>query len=302
MSSPFKEALPFSGVWVALATPWTEAGTVDFGALERHIDWLAARGVHGLVPLGTTGECPTVREEEREEILRVVVHRAGQFGLGVMAGCGTNDTHSTIRHAETAARLGSHGILAITPYYNKPTQPGLRAHFLAVADKSPIPVILYHSLSRTGVQLDVSTLSTLLEHSNIVGMKEASGNHGAWVRIAEVFERRGKAYLAGDDDMFATILALGGRGIVSASANVIPEPFVEIWDRFKASDWPTGFQVQKSISPKIQALFCETNPGPVKFAMHRLGLCRNSLRLPLTPVLASSERDIDSALGLSGSL
>jgi 4-hydroxy-tetrahydrodipicolinate synthase len=283
------------GVWVALATPFDSAGEVCLKSLEKIIDSQIAAGVDGFVPLGTTGESPTLTAAERDKIIAFTVEKARRHSKRVIAGCGGNDTKKVVELVKSAATAGCDGTLVITPYYNKPTQEGLCQHFLAVADASTIPVLLYHAPGRTGVTIAMETFARLFEHPRIAGVKEASGNHQTWLQLAERFGKSGKVLLSGDDDMMATFCAMGGQGIISASCNVLPKPFVRIWKQAQEGNFAAAFQLQLAILPAVRAVFAETNPGPVKYGLSKLGFCENLLRLPLVPVRPETERLIDQA-------
>lgn len=288
--------MKYQGVWVALATPFTESGALDDAAFEKLLEHVADAGVQGLVPCGTTGESPTLTADERRRIVETTVRFAKQRGLGVLAGCGGNDTAVTIANVKEAAKLGAQGALVVTPYYNKPTAEGLFRHYSKVADGGGLPVVLYNVPGRTGVNLAPETVARLFENDSIVGIKEASGQYGQWLAIAQATDLSRKSLLAGDDDSFAPVLALGGSGIISASANVAPAAFVALYKAHAAGHSAAVWSWQKKLYPLVKALFSESNPGPVKHALSRLGIARDVLRLPLVSVGEGSRKLIDSAL------
>lgn len=295
------KAKSFEGVWAALATPFDTEGKLCLKSFDKLLDRQVAAGVDGFVPLGTTGESPTLSTEERRLILAACLQKAKKHGKKVIAGCGSNDTAKAVALTQEAAEAGCDGALIITPYYNKPTQEGLAQHFLKIADETSLPIVLYHSQPRTSVALVTETFQRLFEHPRIVGVKEASGNHAVWLSLAEEYRKTGKTLLAGDDDMMASFGAMGASGVISASCNVLPKGFVQIWRHLKAGELQQAFETQLEILPLVRAMFCETNPMPVKYALHKLGVCENILRLPMVPVRPASEKIIDRALELMAS-
>lgn len=288
----------FSGVWVALATPFDADGKVCTASLDRLLDAQIAAGVDGFVPLGTTGESPTLSADERRQILKLTVDKAKKHGKGVIAGCGSNDTAKAVSLTREAEELGCDGALIITPYYNKPTQEGLVAHFTKIADETQLPIVLYHAPGRASVGFTLETFQKLFAHPRIVGVKEASGNHTLWMQMAEAFAKTDKCLLSGDDDMMASFCAMGSCGIISASCNVIPKGFVRIWNAARSGDLPAAFEAQIAILPMVRAMFAETNPMPVKYALHKMGIGANKLRLPLVAVKPATEKVIDEAISL----
>lgn len=293
----------FKGVFVATVSPFeSRTGDVDFTAYEAHLKTLSDSGVHGFVPCGTTGEGPCLSDFERKKLISISVDIARNRGLRVVAGCGSNSTSAALKMILEAKAQGADGALVVTPYYNKPTQEGLIAHYEFLAEKSPLPIVLYHVPGRTNVTFQLSTLKRLFQHPNIVGIKEASGNHGFWMGMTEVFDWKKKFVLAGDDDAFALIQRLGGQGIISATANVAPKEFVKIFEQSEAGNSGLAFEVQKRLLPLVQAMFAETNPSPVKEALKLLGRMENTVRLPLVPVSAKTKEWIEQSLKSLGYL
>ncbi len=284
------------GVYVALATPFTTKGQLDEAALGKLLSYVIEAGVHGLVPCGTTAESPTLSREERIKIIKASVAAAAPKGLKVIAGCGTNATASTIESVNEAADLGVQATLIVSPYYNKPTPEGLYRHFTEVADKGRLPVVLYNVPGRSGVNISPELVQKLFQHPKIIAIKEASGQFGQWLAIAQTCDLTSKSLLAGDDDGFAPILALGGTGIISASANVAPAEFVALYNYFKEGDLAAAWNLQKRLNPFVKAMFAESNPAPVKHALHLLGLGADYLRSPLVPVRPETRTAIQSAL------
>jgi 4-hydroxy-tetrahydrodipicolinate synthase len=286
----------FQGVYVASITPFDRLGNVDWESLKSHLRFLSGAGVHGFVPCGTTGEGATLTPEEWSRVIEITVSIAKENSLKVIAGCGSNSTATVVKMVRASKELGADGVLVVTPYYNKPTPAGLLAHYLHIADQGGLPVVLYNVPGRTNICLTVETIAKLFEHDQIVGIKEASGLHGLWLSIAEKCDLKKKALLAGDDDAFATILSLGGVGIISATANVAPAKFVDLWNAAAKGNWALAQQIQRDLLPLVRAMFCETNPAPAKFALSISGKIANALRLPLVPIGKGGETQVREAV------
>lgn len=284
----------FSGVFVATITPFDTDGVILWDALDEHIQFLVRSGVHGLVPCGTTGEASMLTTAERRQVIERTKKLAGS--LPVIAGCGSNSTAVCLEMIREARQLGCAGALVVTPYYTKPTPAGLIAHYHKLADEGGLPIVLYNVPSRTNIHLSVETVTRLCEHPNIVGIKEASGQYGYWLALSQAMDLKEKALLAGDDDGFAVIRALGGSGIISASANVVPAQFVKLYDLTREGNWEEAFRQQKKLYPLIHSLFMETNPAPIKYALQHMGRGAFSLRLPLVSVGPVTEAAIAKAL------
>ena len=282
----------YSGVWVALVTPFKNQA-VDEKALQLLVGELAAAGVKGLVPLGTTGEASTLTDAERRRVISVCVEAAGD--VTVSPGCGTNNTAQTIERVKEAVALGASGAMVITPYYNKPTQEGLLAHFKAVADSTDLPVLMYNVPSRTGVNMLPDTVARLADHPSIEGIKEASGNLDQISEICAKVEGRMNV-LAGDDSLTLPILSVGGEGIVSVVANYAPEPLVELVDAYWKDNVTRALELHRRLYPLSKAMFIETNPGPIKCALWLAGKIQNELRLPLVPVKTETQEAVKLAM------
>ena len=271
----------FRGVATALVTPMTEKG-VDYDALERLINWQIEEGVQALVICGTTGEGPTLTDEEHREVFR----KSMDFAAGrvaMIAGTGSNDTAYAIDLTKCAADLGYDAGLLVTPYYNKTTQRGLVAMYTAIADSSPLPEILYNVPGRTGINIEPATYAALADHPNIVGIKEANGNMAKIVETAALCGDR-LCIWSGEDGMITPMLAMGGDGVISVLSNILPKKTVELCQSFFDGDVARSAALQCDMLPLINALFCETNPIPVKAALAAMGYCENYLRLPLIPM------------------
>jgi 4-hydroxy-tetrahydrodipicolinate synthase len=270
----------YQGLWVALITPFKN-GQIDEKALQLLVEDLSVRGVRGFIPLGTTGEASTLSNEERKLVIKLCLEAAGD--VSVVPGCGTNNTAQTIERVNEAAAMGASGAMVITPYYSKPTQEGLLAHFRAVADSTDLPLMLYNVPGRTGVNMLPETVERLAEHPNIDGLKEASGNLD---QIGEICKRVAGQMnvLSGDDGLTLPILSVGGEGLVSVVAHVAPEPFAEMIDTFWNDNPQRALDLHRRVLPLCKTLFLETSPAPVKCALWSLGKIQNELRLPLVPV------------------
>ncbi len=280
--------MKLEGVLVATTTPF-RAGQLDLETLKRHLVFLADSGVNGFVPCGTTGESPTLTRDERRAVIGTTREVARTRGLSVVAGCGGNSTAGVLELLKEAEELGVDGTLVVTPYYNKPTPAGLVAHYETLADQARTPLILYHVPGRTGVSLPLDTVARLFRHPHIGGIKEASGQHAYWLGLAALAKETGKTIFAGDDDAYATIQALGGRGIISASANAVPAAFARLHRLMTDGDWAAAFDLQVRLAPLVRAFFSETSPGPLKFALKKYRGETGELRLPLVPVGEATE-------------
>ena len=271
----------FTGTATALVTPMNESG-VDFEALGRLIDWQVAAGVKALVVCATTGEAPTLTDNEHCKVLEYAIERS-QHRIPIIAGTGSNDTAHAIMMSQFACAIGADAVLCVTPYYNRPTQSGLIASYTAIADASTAPVILYNVPSRTGTNIEPETYGVLADHPNIVAIKEANSRIS---KIAETFRVVGDRLdiYSGNDDQIVPILSLGGKGVISVLANVVPAQAVEICDKFFAGDLAGSARLQLDLLPLIKALFLQTNPIPAKAALARMGMIEDRLRLPLTPM------------------
>ncbi|MBU0691774.1 4-hydroxy-tetrahydrodipicolinate synthase, partial [bacterium] len=282
----------FKGVWVALVTPFSN-GRVDTDAMRRLVTDLAASGVSGFVPLGTTGEASTLSLDERKTIIKLCLEAAGD--VPVVPGCGTNNTAQSIELVKLTADLGAQGAMVITPYYNKPTQQGLIAHFTAIADSTTLPLMLYNVPGRTSVNMLPDTVDTLADHKNIAALKEASGN---LEQISDICDRvRGRMHvLSGDDALTFPIMSVGGTGVVSVVAHVIPEAVVKMVDLFLDNEWKRALPWHRVAYPVTKAMFAETSPAPVKYALELQGKIKNELRLPMVPASEKAREIIQQAL------
>ena len=270
----------FRGIATALITPFRANGEVDYEAYGRLIDWQIECGIDALVSCGTTGEGPTLSDEEHKEVVRYCVERAAGR-VPVIAGTGSNDTAYAIELTKFSCDVGADAMLVVTPYYNKATQKGLIQSFEAIADASTKPLILYNVPSRTGCNILPSTYARLAEHENIRAIKEANGNISSVVETMSLVSGRLDMY-SGNDDQIVPILSMGGAGCISVLSNIMPKETCEITRRWFAGDIAGAAALQMQYTQLISALFCEVNPIPVKAAMAAMGFCEDVLRLPLT--------------------
>ena len=270
----------FRGSLVALVTPMTESGEVDHVAFGRLLDWHGRQGTDGIVICGTTGESATVTAAETAELLQLAVQRIGGR-IPVIAGTGSNSTADAVERTRAACELGVDGVLVVTPYYNRPPQEGLYRHFSLVADAASVPLILYNVPSRTACDLLPETVERLAAHSQIIGIKEATGNVE---RGAEILARCGDDFLllSGDDASCRELVGIGAQGVITVTANVAPKLMREMVEAALAGDLVHAGELDHRLAGLHKALFVETNPIPVKWALERLGLIGPGIRLPLT--------------------
>ncbi|MDT8894014.1 4-hydroxy-tetrahydrodipicolinate synthase [Halomonas sp. I1] len=269
----------FSGTYTALVTPFTRDGQIDWTALDLLVDKQLAAGIDGLVILGTTGEAPTVHGDEAVSLLCRVRDRVGS-AITVIAGVGGNDTLSTIQQAQMAEATGVDGLLVTCPYYSKPSQPGLIQHFEAVATAVSVPVLLYNIKGRTAVNLEVSTILELARVANIVGMKEANSEMDHVLSLMAAVPKD-FAVLSGNDDMALSILALGGAGLISTLANLLPEEVKEVVDEMLVGRWLEARALHNRLLPLMRGCMLETNPIPIKTALAWRGDIGPTFRSPI---------------------
>jgi 4-hydroxy-tetrahydrodipicolinate synthase len=288
----------FEGCGTALVTPFTDEGALDLRALRTLVEWQIAEGIDFLVPCGSTGEAQTMDDREREQVVATVVE-VTRGRVPVIAGATSNDTRRAVDETRRMCGLGVDGILTATPYYNKPTQEGLRRHFLAVADASTRPVCLYNVPGRTGVNLLPATALELAKHPSIVAIKEASGDLR---QIMDVIRQRpeGFAVLSGDDWLAFPVAAAGGDGLISVTSNEVPAPMTELVHLARAGNVEGARRSQYRLLPLMDANFLETNPAPVKAGLALLGKIRDVLRLPLVPAGQSTRDALRTALAAAG--
>ena len=289
-----KETL-FEGAATAIITPFYK-GKIDYKALGGLIDFQIDGGIETIVAAGTTGEAPSLSYTELEELFLFTVKRAGKRAR-VIAGCGCNNTERSVEVSKIAQDCGCAGILAVTPYYNRPTNAGLVTHYLSIAESVTLPIILYNVPSRTGTNMGIDVLAALAKHPRIVGVKEASGNVSAAGDIICQLGEELDVY-SGNDDIAVPIMALGGKGCISVLSNLMPFETGRMCRLCLEGRISEAGRLQIELLPIIRALFCETNPIPVKYAMHRLGFCTDEYRLPLCPPSDEVKKRIDVLLEL----
>lgn len=288
-----KRKPPFVGVATALATPFTESG-IDFQALGEMIEYQIRSGIDALVLCGTTGEAATMEEQEFEEVVAYGTEKTGGR-VPCIIGCGSPNTARASRYAACAARHGASAILLVTPYYNKGTRAGIRAHFETVAEAGGLPTIIYHVPGRTGVRLPTEDLVHIARHPLMCGIKEASGD---MEYFAELAVRIGDeiALYTGNDALLLPSLSLGGQGSISVVSNLLPKETCAICRAFFAGKIEEAARGQLRLVPLIRLLFAETNPAPLKCALALRGLCSERLRLPMAPVADDLERALANEL------
>ena len=289
----------FKGSFTALITPFKN-GSIDEDALRRLVDWQISEGTHGLVPVGTTGESPTLSHDEHKRVVELTIE-AAKKRVPVIAGAGSNATSEAVDFTQHAASVGADAVLVVTPYYNKPTQEGLYQHFKAVNDAVDIPIIIYNIPGRSVVDMSVETMARCFALKNVVGVKDATAN------LARASQQRlamGPEFimLSGEDATALGFMAHGGHGCISVVSNIAPRLCAEFQNACLAGDYKKALELQDRLMPLHDAMFCEANPGPVKYAASRLGLCGEETRLPLVPISQASQRIVDAALAQAGLL
>ena len=287
----------FKGVITALITPFRD-GRVDEAAFTRLLERQIAAGVHGVVPMGTTGESATLHPDEHKRVVELCVEVAAGR-VRVIAGAGGSATDKAVEFVRHAKTVGADGALVVTPYYNRPSQEGLYRHFEAINEAVQLPVLLYNVPGRTGVDLANATVARLARLPNVVGIKDATGDLGRAsqmrLEVPESF-----ALISGDDPTFLGYLAHGGHGVISVTSNVAPEAMVALYDAAVAGDAASALAWQDRLIRLHKALFLDASPAPTKYALARLGLCDEDIRLPLTPCADAVKPEIDAAMALAG--
>ena len=284
----------FTGVGTALVTPFTKNGDLDEQGVRRLGRRQIDAGIHFLVPLGTTGENPTISLEERIRIVEILADEVNG-AVPILAGAGGYDTKEVIHLADEMRKAGATGLLSVTPYYNKPTPEGLVQHYRAIADSTPLPIIIYNVPGRTGLNIDVATLVRLAAIPNVVGVKEASGN---LTQVCEVCRAVPSDFLvlSGDDALTLPIMAVGGRGVIAVVSNEVPKEMVQMVEAAERNDFAAARAIHRRLMPLMQINFVESNPGPVKAAMAAMGLLEEVYRLPMTSPRPESKDKILAVL------
>jgi 4-hydroxy-tetrahydrodipicolinate synthase len=283
------------GIYTALATPFDSHGEIDWGALDRILEQQVRAGIRGFVACGTTGESPTLSKSEKERIFRHVLDFSRNHGADAVAGTGTNDTRESVELTKLAESIGYRRFLVVTPYYNKPSQTGLRKHFEAIADACAGEVVLYNVPGRTGISIDPETVVELAAHPRIRAIKEASGNLATLNEIQAGLARAGRsmALLSGDDATYLSFILAGGHGTISVASHVCPRAMLALEAAVGRGDSEEARKIQDRFLPIFRDLFLEANPCPLKWFLSRLGFGANALRLPLVPVSSATEEKLE---------
>ncbi|MCI5045782.1 MAG: 4-hydroxy-tetrahydrodipicolinate synthase [Aquisalinus sp.] len=282
-----------TGSITALVTPF-QHGTIDEDAFAKLVQRQIDAGTHGLVPVGTTGESPTLTSAEHCRVVSMCVEAvAGR--VPVIAGAGSNNTAEAVYYAEAAEKAGADALLCVTGYYNKPSQEGLWLHFKAVHDAVGIPIVLYNIPGRTNVDIQPVTMERLSQLDRVVAVKDATGDL-ARVAVQRILCGADFIQLSGEDMTAVGFNAMGGRGCISVTANVVPELCAQLQNDCQAGRWTEALEVQDKLAPLHDALFSDTSPGPVKYALSRMGLCAAEVRLPVAPVSEVARQKVDRAL------
>jgi len=289
--------MEFRGVYTALVTPFSK-GAVDYVRLEKLVESQIAGGVDGIIPVGTTGESPTLSVEEHLKVIEVVIKKAAKRCV-IVAGTGANSTSEAIELTMAAKALGADATLQVTPYYNKPTQEGIYRHFSAVADTAGLPVFLYNVPGRSGVAITPETVARLSKNANIVALKEAGGSVD---RVSQVRDACDITIFSGDDSLTLPMMSVGAVGIVSVASNIIPKELKQMVDAAAAGKLEQARQLHQKYYPLFRDLFIEANPIPVKTAMAMMGLLEEEFRLPLCPISDANRVKLRATLEKCGLL
>ncbi len=286
--------MKLQGVYTAIVTPMTADGAVDEKALRALVDFQIEGGVSGLVPIGTTGESPTLSGEECKRVIGIVVKQA-RGRVPVIAGAGSNCTSEAIEYTRDAKEAGADATLQVAPYYNKPTNAGYLGHFKAIADAVDLPLIVYNIASRTGKNIDNPTMLELSTHKNIIGVKEASGDIN---QIMDLIAKKPNNFslVSGDDALVFPIMALGGTGVISVASNLVPDRMAKFVQAALTGDWDAARRMHYELLPLFRAIFIETNPIPIKAAMAMKGMISETYRLPMCPMAPKNRESLASAL------
>jgi 4-hydroxy-tetrahydrodipicolinate synthase len=284
---------PFQGSITALITPFKD-GFVDEAAFRKLVEWQIDQGTHGLVPCGTTGESPTLDHDEHRRVIELCIE-AASGRVPVIAGTGSNSTAEAVELTRHAKEAGADGALVVTPYYNKPTQEGLYLHFEAVNAAADIPIIIYNIPGRSIVDMSVETMARLYKLKNIVGVKDATAN---LARVSQQRAAMGSEFiqLSGEDATALGFMAHGGVGCISVTSNIAPALCSEFQLACLGGNFKRALELQDRLMPLHEALFVESNPGPVKYAAEKLGVCGSATRLPLAPITEATRKRVDAAI------
>ncbi|HID60656.1 MAG TPA: 4-hydroxy-tetrahydrodipicolinate synthase [Hadesarchaea archaeon] len=285
----------FEGAYTAMVTPFGEDDKIDDDGLRENVKFQIKKGIHGLLPVGTTGECATLSHDEHNHVVDVVVD-AAKGKVPVLAGTGSNSTWEALMLTKHAKEVGADGALVVVPYYNRPTQAGLYAHFKKIAEEVDIPQVIYNIPSRTGVNLLPETMAKLARLKNIVGIKEASGDMKQVERIIELTKGQDFVVTSGNDSDTLRIMELGGVGVISVASNIVPDRVVKLVESFRSGDVKTAEEIDRGLASLFRELFIETNPGPVKMAMNWMGMAAGGPRLPLVEMEPENQKKLYKVL------
>lgn len=291
--------MTFQGAYTAMVTPFDRKGKVDEDGLRANVKFQIERDIHGLVPVGTTGECATLSYDEHNRVTEITVD-AAKGKVPVMAGTGSNSTWEAVMLTKHAKEVGADGALIVVPYYNKPTQEGLYQHYKKIAEEVDIPQVIYNIPSRSGVNMEPETVARLAELKNVAGIKEASLNLGQVMRVIDLTRDKDFVVLSGEDSWTFPILGLGGTGVISVTSNLVPDKIAKLVDAFMGGDLETSRKIHFELMPLFKAMFIETNPGPVKTAMNLMGMAAGKPRLPLVELRPENREKLRKVLAEFG--
>lgn len=288
-----KKSRKVRGAYTALVTPFDREGKLDEEGLRHNIRYQINHGIDGIVPLGTTGESPTLTHAEKERVIRISVEEA-KGKIPVVVGTGSYSTQQTIENTHLAENLGADMVLVVTPYYNKPTQEGIYLHFKALVESTSLPIIIYNIQGRTGQNISTDTLKRLADLPRVVGVKESSGNVGQISDVIEMIARHRPDFsvLSGDDSITLPLMALGGHGVISVCSNLVPGLVKQMVEALENQDYKQARELHFRLMPLFRDAFIETNPIPIKTAMAHYGLPAGGLRLPLCAMHPENKRKL----------
>jgi len=285
----------FEGAYTAMVTPFDRREKVDEAGLKENVKFQIKNGIHGLVPVGTTGECATLSYDEHNRVVETVVD-AAKGKVPVLAGTGSNSTWEAVMLTKHAKEIGADGALLTVPYYNRPTQAGLYAHFKKVAEEVDIPQVIYNIPSRTGVNMLPGTMAKLAKLKNIAGVKEASGDMKQVKEIIRLTKKEDFLVTSGNDSDTFEIMKLGGVGVISVMSNIVPDRVVKLVNLLRFGDLKTAKKIDLELAPLYKILFIETNPGPVKQAMNWMGMPAGGLKLPMVGLEPENKKKLRKVL------
>ena len=285
----------FKGAITAIVTPFLENGDVDEGAFKKLVEFQIKNSIDGIVPCGTTGESPTLDYEEHHQVIEIVID-AVNGKVPVIAGTGSNSLREALEITKKAADAGADASLQVCPYYNKPTQEGLFRHFSEIAKSVDIPIIIYNIQGRTGINMETATLARLAkEHSNIVGVKEASGNIAQMMDVINTLPKN-FTVLSGDDNLALPLMSLGGKGVISVASNIIPKEMHQLTQYALNGDFGNAARLHYQLLPLFKGIFVETNPIPIKAALAMKGMVKEAYRLPLCEMKSENKEKLRQIL------